>query len=596
MTDDVETTQTEAEPTLPSGKKRSRFGVFLKWMLIVFGVMQLVMRTVWEPESGAALENLITAAQVVLSSFCIILWWFCFSPFGWKTVLQIGLPVMSLLIGWVCCIHSIDFDGDMAIHFRYKWEKSGIEELREFRQHAETASTEKILQVAEFSPEDMPAYRGINRDGVVTGPAIRSDWEAYPPAEIWRHPIGGGYSSFTVVDPVLITMEQRDKNEAVVCYEISTGQEFWEYSYPARFNALGGPGPRSTPTIYNNSVYAFGCYGDLFCLDLKTGEPKWHVNVLQQFGLPTTTWGMTSSPLIHNGNVIVNTGGLKNSAKAMVDQTGNGLVAYLAENGEHVWHSEGLAAPNLEIKEFKTGAEAIEGIEGLTIPGYSSPMLAQLAGEELILNFDGTALRGNDPANGSQLWKFPFTAGDYINVAQPILFDKDRVLISSGYGTGSAMLRVSREGADWQVEELWTSNRLRSKFSSSVLYDGYVYGLDEGMMVCIDPEDGKRLWKGRREGLRGKYGHGQMLLVNEHIVVLTESGDLVLIEPSPKELLVKGILNVLEEDVKTWNPLTIAYGKAFVRNAEEIACYDLRANPDEPTIPPVEEVTTSDSE
>lgn len=583
MTDEVQSEVAEAPPESSdlSPKKRSRFGVFLKWMLIVFAVMQLIMQTVWEPASGPALENLITASQVLLSGFCIIIWWFFFSPFKTKTVLAVGLPVMAVLFAWIWSIHSVDFDGDMAMDFQYKWEKAGIEELKEFRQTAETASTEKIQELAALAPEDMPAYRGINRDGVVVGPAIRKDWDANPPTELWRHPIGGGYSSFSVVDPVLITMEQRDLDEAVVCYEISTGKEFWEHRYPARFNALGGPGPRSTPTIDNNSVYSFGCYGDLYCLELKTGEPIWHVNVLQQFGLPTTTWGMTASPLIHDGKVIVNIGGLKDEAKAMVNQTGNGLVAYAIDTGAHVWHSEGLPQPNLKIQDFKTGQAAIEGIEGTTIPGYSSPMLAELVGETVILNFDGAALRGHNPATGSQLWKFPFTAGDYINVAQPILFDANRVMISSGYGTGTSMLQISKSGDDWQVKEIWSSSRLRSKFSSPVLYDGYVYGLDEGMMVCIDPKDGKRLWKGRRSGLRGKYGHGQMLLVNEHIVVLTEGGDLVLIQPSPDELLVKGIVNVLEEDVKTWNPLTIAYGKAFLRNAEEIACYELRSSNDE---------------
>ena len=564
------------EETAPSPRKRGRFGLFLKWMLLVFLVMQLVMRTVWEPAAGPALLNLITAAQILLSSILILIWWFFFSPFSMKSVLYVGLPVLVCLVAWLGSIQKVDFDGDMAINFRYRWEKSGIDQFREFQQNAVSASTETIEEVEQFSPEDMPAYRGINRDGVVIGPPIRKDWESNPPQELWRHPCGGGYSSFSIVDPVLITMEQRDDDEAVVCYEIATGREFWEHRYPGYFNALGGPGPRSTPTIHNNAVYSFGCYGDLFCLDLKTGDVRWHVNVLQQFQLPTTTWGMTSSPLIHEGKVIVNIGGLKDPEKAMADQTGNALVAYGLEQGELIWHGDGLPEPNRELNEFLTGSTAIEGIEGVTIPGYSSPMLATLGGMEQILNFDGCALRGHDLATGVQLWKFPFTAGDYINVAQPIVFGNDQVLISSGYGTGTSMLSVQKDGDSWKVQEDWHSTRLRSKFSSPVLFDGYVYGLDEGIMVCIDPQNGKRLWKGRRSGLRGRYGHGQMLLVDDHIVALTETGELVLIEPSPEELKVLGTTKVLADDEKTWNPLTIAYGKAYVRNALEVACYDLR--------------------
>lgn len=565
----------EQEPA-PSVQKRSRFDFFLKWILVIFLVMQLMMRTVWEPAAGPALLNLITASQILLSSVLSLVWWFFFSPFSMKSVLSVGLPVLAVIAAWLGSIQKVDFDGDMAINFRYRWEKSGTEQFKEFQENAVAASTESIEKVEQFSPEDIPAYRGINRDGVVIGPPIRKDWEVNPPAELWRHPCGGGYSSFSVVDPVLITMEQRENDEAVVCYEISTGREFWQHRYPGYFNALGGPGPRSTPTIHNNSVYSFGCYGDLFCLDLKTGEVRWHVNVLQQFQLPTTTWGMTSSPLIYEGKVIVNIGGLKDPEKSMADQTGNALVAYGLEQGELVWYGAGLPAPVDIPKLYLTGSTAIEGIEGVTIPGYSSPMLATLGGMEQILNFDGCALRGHDPATGVQLWKFPFTAGDYINVAQPILLGNDQVLISSGYGTGTSLLSISQENDAWEVSEVWHSTRLRSKFSSPVLHDGYVYGLDEGIMVCIDPQNGKRLWKGRREGLRGRYGHGQMLLVDDHLVVLTETGELVLIEPNPTELRVLGITRVLADDEKTWNPLTIAYGKAFVRNALEVACFDLR--------------------
>ena len=562
-------------------KKRSRFGTFLKWMLIVFLVMQIVMRTLWEPVWGDALENLITYSQIQLSVICILIWWFFFSPFPRKIVLAIGLPVFLLLVVWIASIRSIDFDGDMNANIKYRWEKTAGERLTSYREANPGATDVTIGRIDEFTLEDVPAFRGIHRDGVVIGPELRTNWESNPPTELWRHPIGGGYSSFSVVAPVAVTMEQRGEDEAVVCYDTETGREFWEHRYPASFNALGGPGPRSTPTIYDNAVYSFGCFGDLYCLDLQSGVPIWHVNVLQQFGLPTTHWGMTSSPLIHEDKVIVNPGGLQDPNKAALEQPGNGLVAYRPKSGEFVWKSEGLPEPNLSLSEFETGTAAIEGVEGKTLPGYSSPMLATLADEEVILNFDGTAMRGHSPETGEQLWDYPFVAGDYVNVAQPLVFDDNRVLISAGYGAGAVMLQIQKNDKDWSAEELWATQRLRCKFSSPILYEGYIYGLDEGIMVCIDPEDGNRLWKGSREGLRGRYGHGQMLLVDQHIVILTEKGDLVLMEPSPNELKEQEVITVLSDDVKTWNPLAIAYGKAFVRNASEVACYDLRKNPDE---------------
>ncbi|QDT34557.1 PQQ-binding-like beta-propeller repeat protein [Thalassoglobus polymorphus] len=585
MTHDSTNPPTEPHPATPEGpsQERSRFGVFLKWMLIVFLVMQLGMRLFWDPAVGVAVVNLITYSQIALSGLLIILWWFCFSPLSRKVTLPIGLPLLIGLIIWLVSIRSPDFDGDMVLSFKYRWEKSPQEILQEYQQTSEVASTEKIEQVAQFSPEDVPAYRGIHRDGVVIGPELRTDWESNPPTELWRHPIGGGYSSFSIVDPIVITMEQRGKHEAVVSYDIETGNEFWEHRYPAYFNALGGPGPRSTPTIHQNAVYSFGCYGDLYCLDLKTGKPKWHVNVLQQFQLPTTTWGMTSSPLIHNDHVIVNIGGLKNPTKSALEQQGNGLVAYKLDTGDFSWKSEGLPDPNLELKEFKTGVDAVEGIHGVTIPGYSSPMLAEISGQEVILNFDGAGFRGNDPNTGKELWSRPFVAGDYINVVQPLVLDENRVMFSAGYAAGSVLLELKYSDNSWTQNEIWASTQLRSKFSNPVYYNGYIYGLDEGIMVCLDPKTGKRKWKGGRTELRGRYGHGQMLLWDDHIVLLTEKGDLVLIEPDPERLIEASVLKVLSEDAKTWNPLAIAYGKALVRNATEIACYDLRANPNEPS-------------
>lgn len=579
---------TEAASTpkqAPVVRRRTWFGTFVRWMLVVFLLMQLIMWSMAEPVIGPWLFNTITYAQIFVSGVCLLIWWFLFAPYSRRTIWSVGGPIVLLLIGWGASIRDIDPTGDMEMNIQYRWEKSSQEKFEEYRETQEAEPVPQITTTIQISPDDVPGYRGVDRDGVVPSPPLRTNWEMHPPTELWRHPIGGGYSSFAIVAPLIVTMEQRGDDEAVVAYDVDTGQELWEHRYRAHFDALGGPGPRSTPTIHHQHVYAYGCYGDLFCLNALTGEPIWHVNVLQQFGLPTTHWGMTASPLIHDEKVIVTTGGLKDEQAGRTEQLTNGIVAYHLATGELVWHSSGIAVADPDRSEFQTGQAAIDGISGKTLPGYSSPMLVELAGQPVILNFDGTALHGHDPESGQLLWdSYPFLAGDYINVAQPILLPGDQLLISSGYGTGSMRLQVTfdEETGNWECKPQWDepSTRLRCKFSSPVYFDGYVYGLDEGRMVCFDPNTGERLWNGRREGLRGRYGHGQMLLADNHIIVLTESGELVLIEPSPQELIVKGIHQVLSDDVKTWNPLAMAYGKAFVRNASEVACFDLRANTD----------------
>ncbi|TWT50009.1 outer membrane biogenesis protein BamB [Thalassoglobus neptunius] len=564
-------------------------------MLAVFGVMQIGMWTFWEPSFGDAIKNLITFAQIVLSTICIVGWWFLFAPVSRKSMLIIGVPVVALIAGWVASIRSIDFDGDMKPRFSHVWDESAEERLTSHLTNAESADASE-LTIPEVSETDMPEYRGVHRDGVVIGPELRTDWSTNPPEELWRHPCGGGYSSFSILGRQLITMEQRGLDEAVVCYDTETGREFWVHQYPASFvEAMGGPGPRSTPTIHEGAVYAFGGFGDLFKLDLKTGAPIWHVHTLQQFQIPNTIWAMTSSPLVFGNTVIANIGGVTNADGVMPE--GGGLVAYDIETGEIAWYGKALPDPNTEIEEFGTGAAAIEGIDGTSHPGYSSPMLADLAGETVILNFDGTAFRGHNPENGEQYWSYPFVAGDHINVAQPLVFENDHVMISAGYGKGSVMLHIEKNGDEWNLSEVWDkpSLRMRCKFSSPIFTDGFIYGLDEGIMACIDPENGDRQWKGGRTGLRGKYGHGQLLLSNGKLVILTEKGQLVLVDPNPEELTVLGELQVLSENIKTWNPLAMARGKVFVRNATEVACYDISANDSAaPESDPSELATTTD--
>ena len=199
--------------------------------------------------------------------------------------------------------------------------------------------------------------------------------------------------------------------------------------------------------------------------------------------------------------------------------------------------------------------------------GYSSPTLMTLAGVSQIVSFNARSLTSHDPENGQVLWSHKWPGGQP-NVMQPLQLPGDRVLASSGYGVGAKLFAVRPGGADGLSVELeWESLRMKSKFANIVYHQGYIYGLDDGVLVCLDPETGQRNWK------RGRYGHGQMLLVGSHLLLQTEKGEIVLIDPNPQELIELGRFRIFEG--KTWNSPTLAGQFLLVRTDREAACYEM---------------------
>jgi outer membrane protein assembly factor BamB len=196
-------------------------------------------------------------------------------------------------------------------------------------------------------------------------------------------------------------------------------------------------------------------------------------------------------------------------------------------------------------------------------------MLATLVGRRQILVFDGEGLNGYDAARGKELWGFPWITQDGINVAQPLVLDGDRVFISSGYGVGCALLRIAESAQGWTVEKLWQNRRMRCKFTSPVAYQGFIYGLDDGILACLDQKNGNQRWRD------GRYGHGQLLLVDGLLLILSETGRLALVEATPEGYHELTGFAALEG--KTWNNPALAGGKAYLRNHEEMACYNLAA-------------------
>ncbi|MGA2594876.1 MAG: PQQ-binding-like beta-propeller repeat protein [Bryobacteraceae bacterium] len=387
---------------------------------------------------------------------------------------------------------------------------------------------------APIQPAYWTDFRGPNRAGVYAETEIDTTWPATGLPRLWKQPVGGGYASFTVAEGRAYTIEQRRKQEAITAYDIETGRELWAFTYPALFDEiLGGAGPRATPVYHDGLVYSLGAKGDLYCVSAKTGKPVWSKNILTDNAAKNPMWGMAGSPLIVDEKVIVTPGGAE----------GRSIVAYARLTGEPLWHALNDPA------------------------GYTSPILATLAGRRQIVWISASRAVGLAPENGDLLWEYAFPAQMGMNCSQPVVVDETHVLLSSAPGPGAALLEIAKAGEAFAAHAVWQNTRLKNKFNSSVLYQGYIYGMDEAILACMDPKTGELKWKG------GRYGYGQLLLAGGYLVVLTEQGDVVLVRATPEGHQELARFSAIEG--RTWNIPAIDNGLLLVRNATEMACFRL---------------------
>ncbi len=380
---------------------------------------------------------------------------------------------------------------------------------------------------------DFPQFLGATRNGAVAGTRLADDWAARPPKQLWRRPIGAGWSGFAVAGKVAVTQEQRGNQEMVVAYNLADGLPKWSHGDAAHYEStIAGEGPRATPTISRGRVFTLGSTGLLNCLDLETGKAIWRRDIAADNDSPPPDFGRSSSPLIVDDLVVVSAGG----------PPGRSLVAYRRESGEPAWRA------------------------GDDLASYSSPVLVTLAGVRQIVVLNQSSVAGHDPATGRVLWThdWPRTAP---TVAVPLVVSENRVLLSSGYGVGSRLLQISRDGDAVNQTLVWESTRLKAKFTNPVVHDGFVYGLDDGVLVCLDPLTGERRWKG------GRYGHGQTILVGNRLIVQTEDGELVLVEASPQAHREIARFTIFQQ--KTWNPPALAGRYLLVRTDTEAVCFEL---------------------
>jgi outer membrane protein assembly factor BamB len=376
-------------------------------------------------------------------------------------------------------------------------------------------------------------FRGRDRDSQVRGIRIDTDWSGHPPIELWRRPIGPGWSSFAVDGDLIYTQEQRGDDELVSCYRLGTGERVWDHRDAVRFyESNGGAGPRATPAVHQGRVYTLGATGIVNALDGRTGARLWSRDAQADTGATRPGWGFAGSPLIVDDAVIVAASGR--------------LVAYDLASGTPRWTRQTAGG------------------------GYSSPQAVTIDGVAQILLLSGGGVTSILPSDGTVLWQHKDV--DATNIVQPALVDGRDVLIAPGDAMGGLGIRriaVARDGNSWSVQPRWTTRGLKPYYNDFVVHHGHAFGFDGTILACISLADGERKWKG------GRYGAGQMLLLPEQdlLLVVSEDGDLALVSATPGEFTEVARFTAIEG--KTWNHPVVVGDRLLVRNGEEMAAFRL---------------------
>jgi outer membrane protein assembly factor BamB len=411
--------------------------------------------------------------------------------------------------------------------FAWRWSKTSEERLLAKSESATTAGlSAPMTMVAEA---EWPGFRGPDQNGIIHGVQIATDWAASPPLELWRRPIGPGWSSFAVRGDLLYTQEQRGEDEIVACYSATTGEPVWRHRDATRFwEANAGAGPRATPTLSNGRVYTFGATGIVNVLEASNGALVWSRDVSTDTAVEVPYWGFSSSPAVVDDVVIVAASGK--------------LVAYDLDTGDPRWFGP-------------DGGDS-----------YSSPQLLTIGGVAQILLLSAAGAISVDPVDGTVLWEHEWPG---YPIVQPALTANGDVLITASERSGIRRLTAAQGPSGWEVEERWTSTRLKPYFNDFVVHEGHAFGFDGGILACIDLEKGERRWKG------GRFGQGQLVLLPDQdvLLVVSEKGELALIEAKPDQFTELARIPAIEG--KTWNHPVLVGDLLLVRNSEEMAAFRL---------------------
>ena len=482
----------------------------------------------------------VIGATTFLAAIITLLWFTFLTRVNLKFRLAVFCVCLALLVLSPLVFRIQGFSGGLIPVIAFRWSEnrdSGLESIES------TVSSDAGIDLVTTTIHDFPQFLGPHRNQIVADDRFNFDWETESPRLVWKRPIGAGCSAFSAVNGYAVTLEQRGDEEITSCYEIATGEPVWANSIPSRHETLmGGIGPRSTPTIHEGRVYTLGATGVLRCLNGSDGAEIWSQDLFALTGVEedksAVAWGRSGSPLVVDDKIVVPVGGPKSGEKIS-------LMAFDQLTGAEIWRG------------------------GDRQVSYASPSLATIDGTRQILHVAQSSVCGHDPETGEMLWEFSWPGNSAANASssQAVPINDRQIFISKGYGEGAAVFEVTRTEDGWSTERIWSRrNVMKTKFSNVVVHDGFVYGLNDTILECIDATDGKKQWKAR-------CGYGQILLVGNMLLVLTEDGELLAVPATPEKHQQLSELQVV--DGLTWNNLCLFDTYLLVRNGQEAACYEL---------------------
>lgn len=377
-----------------------------------------------------------------------------------------------------------------------------------------------------------PQWRGPNRDGISKETGLLKQWPAEGPPLAWKATgAGRGYSSFSIANGKLYTMGLRGDREFVIAFDVATGKEVWATAHGSAFRNDRGDGPRGTPTIDGDRIYALGGNGDLSALDARTGKIVWSKNILREFGGSNITWGISESPLVLGNKVLVNAGGPDAS-----------IVALNKADGSVIWKSQSDEA------------------------GYSSAIPVDINGVTQVVFFTAQRAVGLDSKDGHLLWEYAKPANRTANAATPIA-RANRIFISSDYGTGGGVIEIK---PDNKAQEIYFTKDMKNHHSSSVLIGDYLYGFSSSILTAMKFDTGELAWRDR------SVGKGSLVYADGHLYLLSENGVVGLVEATPTRYKEKGRFRIQQDSLPTWAHPVVAGGMLYLRDQDTIYAYDVR--------------------
>ena len=499
-----------------------RIAALILIVLALIGTKRLVHDSI----AGGAMGMLLYVLAIPVLSMGLVLWATITRHFPAAKRRLAFVPMLLLCCGVFMVLRTGGLTAEFNNDLHWRWSRTPEQRLLALASEQPASSN---ASAATSTESGWSGFRGPQRDGSVHGTHIKTDWSASPPVELWRRPIGPAWSSFAVQNGRFYTQEQRGEEEVVSCYDVTTGKPVWRHSDNARFyESNGGAGPRATPTLYNDRVYTQGGTGIVNALDAETGNVVWTRNSVNDTGAKVPGWGIAGSPLVVNDLVIVAAAG--------------NLVAYEAATGKPRW----LGPP------------------GGT--GYSSPQLLIVNGIQQIVLLRSTGVTSVSLADGKLLWEH---AWEGVPIVQPAVASNGDLLISVSESSGLRRLTVGQGSGGWTTQERWTTEDMNPWFNDFVVHKGYAFGFDGSSLVCVNLEDGKLKWRGKR------YGYGQLVLLPEQdvLLILSEQGELALAKAAPDQFTELSHFPALEG--KTWNHPVLVGNVLLVRNDHEMAAFKL---------------------